>query len=139
MAYSAQPGLEMIERGQQIPDPTEDDTITQQVHSLDPSGPLPNMTPQQMNDRREGGTNYSLRPSVPSATGDATPLQVDGGWSMQQLELLDLDLPQRPVLDDIDMTLRRKVSFCMRTESVVYRRAGSETMHCSLRAAHDSE
>ena len=26
--------------------------------------------------------------------------------------LLDLDFPQRPVLDDIDMTLRRMVSFC---------------------------
>ena len=113
MASSAQPGLEMIERGQQIPDPTEDGTIPQQVTSLDPSDPLPSsMTPQQMNDRREGGTNYSLRPPVPSALGDATPLQVDGGWSMQQLELLDLDFPQRPVLDDIDMILRRKVSFC---------------------------
>ena len=103
---------ELIELGLHVPEPTEDDTITQQVTSLDPSGPLPNMTPQQMNDRREGGTNYSLRPSVPSATGDATPLQVDGGWSMQQLKLLDLDFPQRPVLDDIDMILRRKVSFC---------------------------
>ena len=51
--------------------------------------------------------------------------------------LLDHDFPQRPVLDDIDMTLRRKVSFC--GQCAVYRHAGCETMHCSLRAAHDSE
>ena len=130
MASSAQ--LEMIELGQQsFPDPAADGTIPQQGYSeigrpvdrgsLDPSDPLP-MTPQQRNDRREGGS-----PPIPSAPSDATPLQINGGGSMQQF-------PHRPVLDDIDRTLRRKVSFCGQRVYIVCRRAC-----CSLRAAHDSE
>lgn len=124
MASSEHQELEMIEQGEQVfPDPAADGTIPQQAYSeigppiircsLDPSGPLPSsMTPQHTNDRRERGSNSFLRPPAPSASGDATQLQIDSRGSMQKLELLDLDLLQHPVLDDIDMTLRRKVSFC---------------------------
>ena len=46
---------------------------------------------------------YSFDPSdSDSVTGSITPQQVK-----------DLDTPQHPILDDIDVTLRRKVSSCV--------------------------
>ena len=106
----------MIEKGQHFtPDPAPDGTIPPPIirFSFDPSDSdsvTGSITPQQVKDRRgQQDSHKALLPAAP-VLSDVTSQQQRG--SMQELELLDLDTPQHPILDDIDVTLRRKVSSC---------------------------
>ena len=117
MAASLDQELEMIEQGQErIPDLAPDGTMSQKIirysfHPSDSDSVTGRMTPQQVKDRRGQQDSHNSLLPVAAALSDVTPQQHRG--SMQQLELLDLDKPQPPaVVDDIDMTLRRKVSRC---------------------------
>ena len=118
----------MMEQGHELtPDPAAPDTAIQPptIHcSLHPTDSVTgSMTPQQVKDRRgQQDSHKALLPAAP-VTGDVTQQQQRG--SMQRLDLLDLDMPRHLVLDDIDMTLRRK----QRQKRGWARPAGYRTVH----------
>ena len=127
MAASSRQELEMIEQGQELtPDLVPDGTIPPPIirysfHPSDSDSVTGRMTPQQVKDRRaQQGTHKSLLPVA--AVPDDVKLQHHGG-SMQSLLAIDLDKPPA-VVDDIDMTLQRKVSRCRQEGGV-----GCRTMH----------
>ena len=129
MAASSHQDLEMIEKGQHFtPDPAPDGTIPPPIirysfHPSDSDSVTGRMTPQQVKDRRgQQDTHNSLIP-VDAVPGDVTLKHHCG--SIESLLAIDLDKPQPPaVVDDIDMTLRRKVSRCRQEGGVICR-----TMH----------
>ena len=97
----------MIEKGQELPpDTAPNGTIAQPIiHFFFPSNSdsvTGSMTPQQVKDRGRQQYTHNSLPSVGHVPSEETPQQQSG--NMDQLE--------HPVLDDIDMTLRRKVSSC---------------------------
>ena len=129
MAASSHQEFEMMEKGQHFtPDPAPDGTIPPPIiryscHPSDSDSVTGRMTPQQVKDRREQQDSHtSLLPGA-AVPGEVT-LQHHGG-SIQSLLAIDLDKPQHPaVVDDIDMTLQRKVSRCRQDSGV-----GCRTIH----------